>query len=110
MLEIEEASDPGLYELSKATLRSVFDNLNNLLFKARNSRDDPELKAKCLDAKRNVREAVRLAKIIWISTISETIHSIRFNLKAAWKAIYNLKEGHSVHYEKSNSMKFTLPS
>ena len=88
----------------------MFDNLNNILFKASNSSDYPELKAKCLDAKRDMRESVTLAKTIWIITIVETIHSMRFNPKAAWKAICILKKGHSAHHEKSNSMKFTLPS
>ena len=33
VLEIEEVNDPGWFELSKATLRPLFDVRNNLLFK-----------------------------------------------------------------------------
>ena len=43
-------------------LRPIFDNRNELLFRARNYNNNPELKVKYLDTKRDSRDATQVAK------------------------------------------------
>ena len=58
------------------------------------------LKTKCADAKKDVREVIRIAKNIWINDIIESVHSMKFSPKEAWKAIEILKQGHISHHKK----------
>ena len=61
-IKVEESSDLGWCETSKAMLRLIFDNRIELLFIARNYNNYPILKTQCIDDKCNVRDATRAVK------------------------------------------------
>ena len=86
-----------------------FEKRNELLFRARNQCGcDDMLKANCIDAKKDAREAIRIAKNTWVNDVAESVHSMRFSPKEAWKAIKTLKQGHSYHHKKKECVKFLM--
>ena len=92
-------------------LRPLFDSWNKLLFKARCSNEPDEfLKNQCINARKDVRDAIKIAKERWVMNVTDLIHSMRFNPKIAWKAIKTLKNGHISHHDFKNPMKFLMPN
>ena len=65
LLTREESADPGWFEASRDHLMPLINERNRILLAARSSDDQssvPTWKRKCIDARNNVRDAVRLAK------------------------------------------------
>ena len=72
MLAEDNKVDQGLYSLSKDNLRPMIEQRNNLLFKARNlDIQDPSLKQQCIDARRDARNAIVIAKSKWLRHIAK---------------------------------------
>ena len=83
-LEDEENDNPGWYEENKEMLRPFFDEKNKLLFEARNTNsDDDSLKMRCRDARKNARNAIQIAKTLWVEKIAEIAHNMNFSPKVA---------------------------
>ena len=95
--------------MNKEMLVPLFEKRNELLFRVRNQCGcDDVLKANCIDAKKDVRDAIRIAKNMWVNDVAESVHSMRFFPKEAWKAIKSLKQGHMSHHKKKDCMKFLM--
>ena len=75
----DDEAEPSWFELNKDFLRPLLSHRNELLFQSRNSKDDDAvLKRKCIDARRNVRDAVLLAKNRWVREVASRVHKINF--------------------------------
>ena len=90
--------DPGQVEFSRSELIPVIDERNRVLFKARLS-NDPTLKQKCIDARNNVKDAIKCAKSRWIVSLADRINNMNRTPKDAWKAIGILKNGFNIIIE-----------
>ena len=95
----EKEADPGWFELNEEFLRPLLSQRNELLFQARNSvGEDMLLKRKCVDARRNARDAVLLSKGRWVREVASRVHEMNFFPKEGWKAIKTLRDGHNSHH------------
>ena len=87
----------------------MIERRNNLLFKARNlDMQDLSLKQQCIDARRDTRNAIVIAKSKWVRHIAKQVERMNFNPKDAWKAIKLLKDGHTSHHTKYKLMIFRM--
>jgi len=63
----------------------------------------------CHTAKKNVQEAVELAKSKWATFLAMRISQIRPHPKEAWKAVSELKDGYTGHHTIPDVMHFLIP-
>ena len=104
---IEKNALEGWYEMSKETITPLIKQRTRILHKVR---ADPTLniqaaKEMCITARKNVREAIAVAKSKWASSLARKIHNIKLAPKEAWNAARKLQEGLTGHNAKPTTKK-----
>ena len=98
----------GWFKHSIDLLQPLLSTRNELLYKARKSKDNcPILKQQCVNAKKNVKDAIHVAKGRWVS---KEIGKMKFSPKKAWENIYTLKKGFQGHHRDHLSLNFKMPN
>ena len=91
ILSREETNDIGWFETSRKELLPLINERNEILFAARSSENSITLKQKCIDARNNVKDAVKAAKSKWKTMLANRMRNINTTPKDAWEAITTLK-------------------
>ena len=80
----EESTEPGWFQASKEELIPLINECNESLVAVRSSSDlslKLKLKLKCINARNNVKDAIKAVKSKWIATLAERMKNINNTLK-----------------------------
>ena len=87
----------------------MIERRNNLLFKARNlDMQNLLLKQQYIDARRDVRDTIVIAKSKQVGYILKQLERINFNLKDVWKVIKLLKDRCTLYHTEYKPMIFRI--
>ena len=107
ILSYEDSPDPGWFEFNKEELLLLINKRNKLLHEARLSPNPSSLlKQKCIDARNNVYDAIKMAKSRWVSSLAGRMDNMNKSPKDAWRAINTLKQGFTAHHTNHTPIKF----
>ena len=64
----------------------------------------------CINARKNISEAIKLAKSQWMTNLAQAVQNMRNMLKEAWKAVREIQKGVTGHHTKPTIMRFKIPN
>ena len=109
---INNSENQGWFHFSRHNLAPTLEARNSVLHDVWSDNNTPSprtlLHLKTLQHK--VDEAVSVAKTRWSCHLSEEIHNIPFNPKAAWASIRQITGGKSIHHTSPKVIQMRLPS
>ena len=102
----------GWYKMSKEIITPLVKQRSRIIHRVRNDSSIPVQQAKqmCIDARKNLSEAIQLAKAKWVNELADSIKRVHTTPKDAWKAVKELQAGLTGHHVKPTNMRFRMPN
>jgi hypothetical protein len=113
-MKAAEVTIPGEGRISKDWFRTSEDELlkaigqRNYWFEVWTHTSISGARTKLKEARKELRNQIKEAKIRWHEKRAEEIHKMKFNPKSAWKAIREIQEGLEGHHTAPSDMKMKL--
>ena len=100
----------GWLEPHKETVIPLVKQQRRTLNKIRNDPSIPTAIAKemWINARKHLREAIKLAKSQWMANLAQRVQTMRLTPKEAWKAFREVQKGVTGHHAKPMVMRFKM--